>query len=679
MTFLTPTIGIIAAGLTIPAVLLLYFLKLRRRPVRVSTIRFWVSSADDLQVNAPFRMIRLSWLLLLHLLAAALLCTAAARPALDQGSLAQGRVIILIDHSASMSAQDAPAPKPNTPPITRLEAAKAEAKKVIEGLDSTNAQAMLVSLAARPVTRANFTRDAGALRQAVDAIEPTDQPANLAEALQLVAAFARPDSADTAASQSAPTLVVISDGVLPLSPEDTVPGLGALTTRLVQVGPRPGNEPGNIGIVALSARRDFQNPALLRIFVRLQSTLPTAANVGITCRLNDEPPHSAVVELAATPPTTAATPTPAPPAEASRTFELRTTDGGVLTISLSRRDALQSDNEASLVIAPAKKPRILLVRPNAEAEKPTGADENLRAALETLDPASLTLSTADRYRAAAATMNEAADLIVFDRVYPDTLPPRTPTISFAAALPIEGLRISARATAPGGFTQWDRAHPVMRYVALGDVALDAASEIVTATLPQGYTATPLAWARQGPAVVLLDRAGVRRLLIGVDLNTTTWSKEVSFPTFMANAVDHLTLRGDDNTARAWRTTEAIAFPAPPSSKPGETLSISGPPDITTPIPEATISDDAGIMVGILPRVGVYQINTPTTPTPIAVNLLDPTESEARTKGTVDIAGRTATADPGVSLGAVEIWPWFVLAALVVLCLEWLLFAWRSRV
>lgn len=684
MTFLTPSIGIAAASIAIPAVLLLYFLKLRRRPVRVSTVRFWVGSADDLQVNAPFRMVRPSWLLLLHLLCAGLLCTAAARPVLDKGALASGRVILLIDHSASMSAVDAEAEKAGLPAVSRLAAAKREAMKVIDGLDAGGAQAMVVSVASRAVARENFTRDAGALRKAVESIEATDQPGDLTGALKLVGAFARSGSSSEGAggsggaggSEVAPTVVLISDGALEVDSAQTVSGIGALTTRLVRVGPKPGDEAGNVGIVAMSARRDFQDPALLRVFVRIQSTLPGAASVSVSCGIEGMARQSTVVEIAGAGAGNA--PAPQPPVEVSRTFEFRTVDGGVLTASIGRRDVLASDNEAALVVSPAKKPRLVLVRPGGET---TGADENLRAALETLEPLSLTVVASDRYRRESAAMNDGADLIVFDRVRPEALPGRTPTISFAAGLPVEGLRVGAPGDGSGGFTQWDRAHPVMRYVALGDVALDGAREVVATNLPAGWSAVPLAWARQGPVVVLIERAGVRRLVVGVDLASTTWSREVSFPTFVANAVDYLTLRGDENTARSWRTNEAVAVPAPVGSKAGDVFAVTVPdaePSIGR-VGDAVVSDDAGMMVGVLARAGVYRVGAAGGDVALPVNLFDAFESEARTRDSVEIGGRAASADPGAAVGAVEIWTWFVVGALVLLCLEWFVFAWKSRV
>ncbi len=686
MTFLTPMVGIVAASLVVPAVLLFYFLKLRRRPVRVSTIRFWQASADDLQVNAPFRMIRPSWLLLLHLLIAALLCAAAARPALQKGSLASGRVVLIIDHSASMGAVDAPPEKPGLPPVSRLDAAKREARRIIDGLDaaggglsgavSGGAQAMVVSMAARPVVVANFTRDAGALRKAVDAIQQTDQGADLSEALRMALAFARPGSEESSGGPSEkPAVVLVSDGAVSLTPGSTLTGLGTLGVRLVRVGPAPGEEPGNVGVVALSARRDFQDPALIRVFARVQSTVPEALSVGLTCSFDGASAGSAVLELAAS--------TPGAPAEASRTFEVRSVLGGMVMVALARKDALECDNQASLVVTPARPPRVLLVRPADGA--PTGAEENLLTALETLQPAGFRVVSASTYERESGrgvlpqVDGDQPDLVVFDRVRPAALPAGVPSISFGAGLPIEGLRVSEGEPSPGGFSQWDRSHPVMRFVSLADVALDSVGEVVTGQLPAGTLVTTLAWARRGPAVVLLESGGVRRLIAAVDLALSTWSKDVSFPTFMANAVDHLTLRGEENAARWWRTSDVVTLTAPPglaSDAGSVAFGVSGPHAWRS---DATLGGDGAVMVGVLPRAGLYRVAMGNETIPVPVNLLDPLESEARTRDRVDLAGQSAEAATGESLGAVEVWRWFVLAALALLCAEWLLFAWRSRV
>ena len=78
MTFLTPIAAVIAAGITVPVLVAMYFLKRRRRLVSISSTLLWRKAIQDLQANAPFQRIRRNLLLLLQLLALAALLLATA-------------------------------------------------------------------------------------------------------------------------------------------------------------------------------------------------------------------------------------------------------------------------------------------------------------------------------------------------------------------------------------------------------------------------------------------------------------------------------------------------------------------------------------------------------------------------------------------------------------------------
>ena len=68
MNFLSPTSIAIAAGLTIPPLVALYFLKLKRTVHVVPSTLLWKKAIEDLHVNSPFQRLRASLLLLLQLL-----------------------------------------------------------------------------------------------------------------------------------------------------------------------------------------------------------------------------------------------------------------------------------------------------------------------------------------------------------------------------------------------------------------------------------------------------------------------------------------------------------------------------------------------------------------------------------------------------------------------------------
>src|SRR5437870_5631839 len=126
--FLSPLPAIIAAAIAVPSLLVLYFLKLKRRELVISSTLLWKKAIQDLQVNAPFQKLRRNLLLILQLILLALLCLALSRPVSNYTPGAGKTSIILLDRSASMSAKDANG-------RTRLEEAKRHAKDLISSMD----------------------------------------------------------------------------------------------------------------------------------------------------------------------------------------------------------------------------------------------------------------------------------------------------------------------------------------------------------------------------------------------------------------------------------------------------------------------------------------------------------------------------------------------------------------
>src|SRR5215471_12186252 len=89
-----------------PAIVALYFLKLRRQPLEVPSTYLWHKSIEDLHVNSLWQRIRQSLLLYLQLLLIALAILALLRPGWRSDKVVDERNIFLIDNSASMSAID---------------------------------------------------------------------------------------------------------------------------------------------------------------------------------------------------------------------------------------------------------------------------------------------------------------------------------------------------------------------------------------------------------------------------------------------------------------------------------------------------------------------------------------------------------------------------------------------
>src|ERR1700722_5530241 len=163
--------GLLAAGIVIPALLILYFLKLRRKEMTVSSTFLWKKAIQDLQVNAPFQKLRRNLLLLLQLLLLLALLFALSRPVANYRPAAGKQTVILIDRSASMNAKDADGG-------TRLDEAKRRAKELGDSMKQGVA-AIVIAFYDSAETIQSFTSDTTALRGAIDRISGTDRKSRL--------------------------------------------------------------------------------------------------------------------------------------------------------------------------------------------------------------------------------------------------------------------------------------------------------------------------------------------------------------------------------------------------------------------------------------------------------------------------------------------------------------------
>lgn len=673
MRLLDPASAILAAALTVPILLLFYLLKLRRKPLKISSTLLWHTAVHDLQANVPFRWLKQSWLLYLHVLIFALLAIAYGRPAIAPHGKGQQRIVVLIDRSASMAARDGRTD-------TRLQEAKASARDLIEqALSGGDAAVALMSFAAEPRIDVSFTTDRSLLIDTVNALTSTDQPADLPAALKLIEAVVAGDSGERELVRAA-AVVIISDGSFDSSEGLT---LGGATFSLRRVGPDPTAEsdgPDNLGFTAFAASRDYNDPATVRVLARVANASRIARDAAISLTLAD-----AVVDRR---PLRVPGATEQAPGEASIVFEIKSASGGIARAVIEREDDLKADNSAATVLTPGRRPRIMLVRPTSEAA--SAGSWLLADALAELDSESFRAVGPGEYTALAdAGVLRESDLIVFDRVTPAAMPP-LPTISFGAPVPIRGFQFQPNAESPDPPAQfilaWKRSHPVLR-----DVALDAVS--LTSPLTMSWTQPPsptapeaveLATGATGPLMALVQDAGVRRIVVAFDIGRTNWALQVGFPVFIAAAVDFLTMRASEQAGRACTTGTAPEVTIATASRSltvfgpvGSAAGGEAPVRTVVDLPEQPAGEERRVSLGRVDRAGVYSVEAGQDRQFVAVNLLDPTETMLRTRDEIVIGGRTV-ASGGARDIPEEIWHYFVMAAAVLLAIEWVLYALRMR-
>ncbi len=665
MTFLAPIAGIVAAAITAPLLVLLYFLKLRRRPVRISSTLLWTRAVEDLQVNTPFRILRPSILLFLQLAALACLLLAFARPAIQAEGAGVGRMIIVIDASASMDAtsQDGNLSRLEYAQDAAIDAVKRFSRSASEGFE-----AMVISFAARARIVATYSGDIRLLERSIRAVEQTDQEGVVDGALKLIEAqLARFD--ESAAAQRTRVLL-FSDGDILTGAGRASAGLGDADFQFVRVGPAPGAPLDNLGVVALSAKRDFEDPGLLRVFARVLNTAAEPRTAALNYSFNAERIGSQSVEV--------------PPAEenqpglAPTILELRENRRGVLTVALAGDDELNADDAASVAIAPPSNVTTLVV---LESRQRTLAINLLERVLEiatTIPPIIYDIDEYERRRATAAL--PAHDLLIFDGVAP-AAPVDRPALFFGVAPPesrIALVRDDAQEGASRRFSAWQRRHPLMLSVNLDSVIVEGADRITVAESPDDdarlSSTTELAWGPDGPLMIEQELGATRRVITAFKIEESNWPLLPSFVVFVSNLVDRLGVGPGAAAGLSFSTSDVVSAPAPPGAR---ELVLTGPRDFSRTL---STSATGRVSFGPLAIAGLYTLRPALDDhARFPVNLLSERESAIATRDRVEIAGRDLQGAGVEDSAPSEIWHWFVIAALAFLTIEWLAFAWRMRI
>jgi hypothetical protein len=668
MTLLAPEAALTAGLLTGLSVLALYFLKLRRRPVRVSSTVLWVQSAADLQVNVPLRWLRLSALLFLQLLAAALLSLALGRPATDAGAAGARQVILVIDRSASMSASDG-VPPPGQERATRLDQAKREATRLVEDLSRTgSAPVALVTFAAEAEVVLGLTGDRRLVRDEIAALTETDQPGDLSRAMRVVSSLVSGAGGGEESGQPPALVILLSDGQ---SGEGQTESVGDAEFRFVRVGPASGaGQRANNGIVGLAATRDAQDPSLVRVFARLAGSVGEASPVTVSLAVNGE----VVARRSVTVPAWTGS---GEIASASVSAEFRAVGGTIVTAALPGGDLLAADDAASVVVAPAVRPRVLLVQPVKPEETAGITPETLLQDVLSELPLERFERVTETQYAGFKTEDVASgfDLVIFDRVTPATLP-QTATLSFGAGLPVPGLELLPDRTQGGSYViSWRRGSPVLRDVALDALYVEGVRPFAASGDEGGIRLEDLAQGEPGSLLRAAEVGGRRRLVAAFELVRSNWPLQPSFTIFLTTAVDWLSGRAVESAAVAFSTGAAVEVIVPGEAS---RVTFEGPATFDAPVEPGTAR--RRVAVGPLPRAGVYTVSAGglvTEPSVVAVNLANEVETSLVTRDVVMVAGRSVESG-GAGAGPRELWPWFVLAAALVLLIEWALFSVLGR-
>lgn len=607
MTFLSP-FAFLLFGLALPLVML-YFLKVRRRERRVPSLLLWEPALRDREASTFFQRLQRDPLLILQLLALLALTLALARPTVTVLGDGARKVVVVLDNSASMRARDV------SP--TRFDRAKAEAAALVRRL-SEGAEVMVIESGVQPRVTAALSRDRDRALGAIWSARPHDLPHRLMEAIRIARALVGTDPRAE--------IHVFTDGAYSLAatPETT-------DARLRWVGVGSGGK--NVAVTNLAVRKASFGTFEYQAFASLVNWTPDTQTFSFTLSIDDKPIAEKSVTLE-------------PQVRRSVVLPFTHNGGGTVKASIDVRDDLDTDNTAWAVLPPPRKIAVLLVSPgNLFLEKVLRTDPQV----------SVEVRTPDQYQGGM----EGADVVVLDSVSP----PRVGAGRFVfvngvpADVPIEVL---GRSTERPTVMDWDRAHPIMRHVEFSKVTIEESLRI--RPLAAGR---PLVEAVGGPLIYALEETDRKAIFIGFDLFRTDFPLRVAFPLILSNGLRWLHPAGLDQSSLQLAAGQPILLPvehgvtsvtvATPSGR-----SVKG--QVTRGVASFTETDE----------VGVYTLTTARGEMRVAVNLTDAEESNLVTRPLPASAPRPPEAAAPTPIQR-ELWPMFVAIALALLLLEALLY------
>jgi hypothetical protein len=672
-----------------PAIIALYFLKLKRQPVEVPSTYLWKKSIEDLHVNSLWQRLRQNLLMFLQLLLIALAMLALLRPGWEGTKLDGDRFIFLIDNSASMSSTDAADAK------NRLEEAKKTVGGLIDQMDP-GMTAMIISFSDTPLVVQEFTDNRRLLRERLETIQPSVRGTDLRGALDLADGLANPGriavgagetEIDVVEAQPA-TVYIFSDGRF-----EDVKGfsLGNLKPVYVPIG---SFDAQNVAITAFSTRRSESKPEERQAFVQVTNYT--------------EEPRTTTVRLLHDGRFFDAKDVTIPAGEsAGVAFELADVEPGDLTAELKNegeatavKDVLAQDDSGYAALNDAKPGRVLVVSPGNVALEVALATERA-GKLANIEIKTPDYMTTDQYKKdmEAGTYN----LVIYDQCAPPAMP-RANTLLIGreppdaawlgeAAEGIEGdgksdaspaERTPNLATVPQ-IIDWDRSHPLLANVELGNV--DIADSIVLEP-PAGSTV--LIDSTAGPIAAIAPRDAYQDLALGFEIFgtdkdgsrtvNTNWPRRLSFPTFCLNVLEQLAGGTEDSQLSSVRPGRPVAL-----------RTAGNAPELIVTDPTGKQHSVKRTSEDIFPfhdtyQLGVYDVQRGDQVIErFAVNLFDRDESDVRVRESQDPeANVTRAAD--IRIGHVdvkaevgraptrkEVWKAVLACALAVLVFEWYIY------
>jgi Ca-activated chloride channel family protein len=618
---LSALLGVFAAAAL--GAVLLYILKLRRRPVPVVFSPIWRRVLGDRESSRLFSQLK-RWLsLLLQLVLLGLLVLAIGDPRLGAVSVDARHVVVLIDASASMLANDV-AP-------SRLAKAREAATGFLTGLGS-NDRMLLAQLDANVTPLSTMTDDVSALEVGLERLRASDTRADLARGLGF--------AVDSLRGKSRPEVIVISDGAFPEAVTRHAPPLDGIKLSFVPVG----SAAQNVAITAFSVRRYPLDRSRYEVMLEVFNTNPDPAEVELSMYGDGQLVQTGHLSLAPRERRAQFFPNLA---GADRTLEA--------AIELpAGQDHLGRDNRAYALMPERRRSRVLVVTPgNTYLEAALLLDEYLDVSMVT---------------PGAPLPDGRFDVTILDGVAVPT-EPRLGGLLYLNTPETGGPVAVRREIQDFGFDRWDEKSAILRWIAPENIQVTLGHALVPEPRDQIVGSSEL-----GPILVEGRRNDQPFVALGFDPRHSDLVLRVAWPLFVLNTINHF-VEEDTGYISSFRTGDVWQVPAP---GPGDTGWVTEPDGARYKV---AIKEGRAAYAGI--HAGFYQLaidGSDRPPTRFAANLSDLDESQIAPQAKLSLGGNEAGQAQGFSARARHsLWGYLVLAVLAISAIEWLTYHRRVTV
>ncbi len=561
MSLLSP-LALLLGTLSVP-LLLLYFLKVRRRQMRVSSLLLWDPALRDREASTFFQRLQRDPLLILQILALLALTLALARPAAVVMGHGAKRVAIVMDPSASMKATDV------WP--SRFAQAQREALTLMGRLGQ-GAEVMVIEAGVQPRVLVPFTRDHDSVVSALRGMHARDLPNRLGEAIRTARSLVGQDPRAE--------IHVFTDGARPAA----VQGQGDdVRVRWVGVGRRS----HNVGITSLAVRRNYFGTFNSQAFLSVANFSSEPQTFSFRLTLDDEMLAEKSLTLE-------------PQVRRAVVVPFNDHNDGTVKLRLDVTDDLAADNVAYAVIPPPRQIHVVLV---------SAGNLFLEKVLKTDPQVTLEVRKPEDY----AGGMEGFDVVVLD----SASPPRIGSGRFVLVNTVPAdvpLEVLGRLDAPI-IMDWDRQHPIMRQIDFAKVAIQDALRV--RPLAAGKT---LVEAVGGPLVYTLEERDRKAVFFGFDLFRSDFPLRVAFPLMLSKSLRWLHPAGLDQSSLQLQAGQPILLPVEHGVTAATVRTPSGrtvKAQVNRGVASYTETDE----------VGIYAVITPRGETRVAVNLMNAEESD----------------------------------------------------